>query len=95
MATYHAENKEQLLRYLQTRKDEDKPDHWISGSSSYKAIVEMLEKLTGQDRIQKHQVETKSEVTFLGASAEDVKKLTESPTGVHDLIKGLIGNGSK
>ena len=63
LAVTHKEHKEKMLKYLQTGKEDDKPDNWITGPSSYKGILEAIQKLTGEDRITTQKVKSESKVT--------------------------------
>jgi hypothetical protein len=88
LSAYHAEASEEIVRYLQTRKEEDKPDHWIRGPGNYKAVIELIEKLTGQDqKVQKHQIEqnTTVSVEFSGQDKELLQQLL-NPTNAAKLL---------
>lgn len=62
VAVTHKEHREATLKYLQTGKEEDKPDTWINGAKDYKSIIEIIEKVTGEDKVSK--VESKNETTI-------------------------------
>lgn len=47
-SAYHKQYADQLLKYLQTGKEEDKPD--FPSLKYYKEIIELLNKITGEDR---------------------------------------------
>lgn len=69
LAVYHKDQRAKMLRYLQTGKEEDRPETWITGSTSYKSIVEVLQKITGEDRVTRQEIKTesKSEVKISGS----------------------------
>ena len=82
---YHKSENEQLLRYIQTGKEEDKPKTWIHGSKSYKETIEILQKLTGEDRVQK----IKTEQNINVQSNQTIEVLTPELQDV--LLKRLSG----
>lgn len=63
LAVTHKEHRDQTLKYLQTGNPDDKPQTWVNGSSSYKAVLEAIQKLTGEDKVQKQHITTESTVT--------------------------------
>jgi hypothetical protein len=74
LAASHKYHNQKLLKYLQSGKDEDKPENLISGTTSYKAIIETIAKLTGEDRIQK--IESKSSVD-VNIKNDDAKAISK------------------
>lgn len=56
MSITHRDYNKQAQKYIQTGKEDDKPDTWIKNSSSYKAVVEILQKVTGEDKITKQKI---------------------------------------
>lgn len=85
LQAYHKSENEQLLRYIQTGKEEDRPKTWINGSSTYKATIEILQKLTGEDRVQK----IKTEQNINVQSNQTIEVLTPELQDV--LLKRLSG----
>ena len=67
LAILHKEEREKVLRYLQTNNPEDKPSIWATNISSYKSLIEALQKITGEDKVQKHEVKAEHKIV---ASAE-------------------------
>lgn len=63
MAVAHKEFNEKAKRYLQTGKEEDRPDHWLNTPTAYKAMVETIQKITGEDRVSNHNIRSESKVT--------------------------------
>lgn len=53
LAVFHKSEKDQQLKYLQTGKEEDKPEMMIKSPGAYKQMQEILQKITGEDRITK------------------------------------------
>jgi len=49
-------------RFLQTGKEEDKPDYWAGSPTAFKAIIETIAKITGEDRVQNHNIKSESRV---------------------------------
>jgi len=63
LSVTHKEHKEKTLKYLQTGKDEDKPDTWVTGPTAYKGLLEAIQKLTGEDRVITQNIKSESKVT--------------------------------
>ena len=63
MAVVHKEFREKSLKYLQTGKEEDKPDHWITSPAAYKGLLEAMQKITGEDRITSQNIKSETKVT--------------------------------
>lgn len=63
MAVTHKDQKEKTLRYLQTGKEEDRPETWITGPTAYKSVLETIQKITGEDRISTQNIKSESKVT--------------------------------
>lgn len=62
VAVFNKEHKIQALKYLQSGKDEDKPESMISGPTSLKGMIEALQKLTGEDRVMTQKIKSESTV---------------------------------
>lgn len=63
LAVVHKEQRPKTLRYLQTGKDEDRPDTWITGPTAYKNVLETIQKITGEDRVSTQNIKSESKVT--------------------------------
>lgn len=63
LAVVHKMNKEKQLRYLQTGKEDDIPETWITGPTAYKSLLEAIQKLTGEDRVTTQNIKSESKVT--------------------------------
>lgn len=63
LAVIHKMSKEKQLRYLQTGKEEDIPETWITGPAAYKSMLEAVQKLTGEDRVTTQNIKSESKVT--------------------------------
>lgn len=89
LSVTHKEHKEKVLRYLQTGKEEDRPENWITGPSAYKGILEAIQKLTGEDRVTTQNIKSESKVTVESnvpvtvispeLQTKMLKKLSEKP----------------
>lgn len=64
MAVVHKEFREKSLKYLQTGKEEDKPEHWISSPAAYKGLLEAMQKITGEDRVTSQNIRSEAKVTL-------------------------------
>lgn len=64
LAVTHKQQREQMLRYLQSGKAEDLPETWIKGSKGYKETIEILQKITGEDKVSKHKIESESNINI-------------------------------
>jgi len=62
MSVAHKDFNEKAKRYIQTGKEEDKPDHWLNTPTAYKAMVETIQKITGEDRVSNHNIRSESKV---------------------------------
>lgn len=51
LSASHKYYNQKMLKYIQTGKEDDKPDNLIAGPKAYKDIVESITKLTGEDRV--------------------------------------------
>ena len=67
LAITHKEHKEKMLRFIQTGKEEDKPDNWVKSPATYKAILETIQKITGEDRVTTQKVTSESTVKVEGS----------------------------
>lgn len=63
MAVVHKEFREKSLKYLQTGKDEDKPEHWITSPAAYKGLLEAMQKITGEDRVTSQNIRSEAKLT--------------------------------
>lgn len=90
MAITHKEHKEKALRYLQTGKEEDKPDSWAKSPKAYKEIIEAIQKLTGEDRVTTQRVTSESTLTVQGTVQTAIPIETQSK-----LLKKLAGKSEK
>lgn len=59
----HKEHKDKMLKYIQTGKEDDRPDTWVTGPSAYKGVLEAIQKLTGEDRVTTQNIKSESKVT--------------------------------
>ena len=73
LAASHKYHNAQLLKYIQSGKEEDKPENLISGTTSYKAIIETIAKLTGEDRITTQNVNKTSNVVIENRKSETAR----------------------
>lgn len=76
LSVTHKANKEQILKYIQTGKEEDKPKDLLLGPSGYKSVIEMIQKITGEDRQSKVQVDQNTNINIKG-DTELLKKLLD------------------
>lgn len=67
LAVTHKEHREKMLKYLQTGRDEDKPENWVKSPNSYKQILETIQKITGEDRVTTQKVTSESTVKVEGS----------------------------
>lgn len=89
LAASHKYHNQKLLKYLQSGKDEDKPENLINGTTSYKAIIETIAKLTGEDRIQK--IESKSSVD-VNIKSDETKAISKE---LHSQILAELAKTNK
>lgn len=75
LAVHHKVSKDQMLRYLQSGKEEDIPTQWIKNPNSYKNVIEILQKLTGEDKVTKQQIYSTSEITINDKTMKNVENL--------------------
>lgn len=89
LSVTHKEHREKMLKYIQTGKEEDKPDSWISNPSSYKSILETIQKLTGEDRVTTQNIKSETKLTVESSQPVNIitpelqtkilKRLSEAP----------------
>jgi hypothetical protein len=73
----HKQHNEQMIKYLQTGKKEDLPDNSINSLKSYKDAIDLLQKITGKDKITKQEIKTENHsVTTFKIDPEFKKELT-------------------
>jgi hypothetical protein len=60
MSVVHKDFRDKTLKFLQTGKEEDKPEVWAKSPMGYKSLLETLQKLTGEDRTTKTKIENKN-----------------------------------
>lgn len=93
----HLEHKEKMLKYMATGNEEDKPETWIKGPGAYKQIVEILQKVTGEDKVQtqKHKIEgtidQNTNIKLDKESTDLLKKILE-PESAAKMLKHLAEN---
>lgn len=58
----HSEQKEQMLRYMITQDEKDRPDTWIKGARDYKNIIEIMKLITNESPVVKTESKTTSKV---------------------------------
>lgn len=88
LSASHKYYNQKMLKYIQTGKEDDKPENLIAGPKAYKDIVESITKLTGEDRITTQNinksvvVETKKSDSAIDITPQDrkekLKKLIEN-----------------
>jgi predicted transglutaminase-like cysteine proteinase len=92
LSVVHKSENEKMMRYMQTGKEEDKPETFITGSTSYKTLIEILQKITGEERVTKQEIKTQSSVNVNVQSTENVK-ITDNMQS--QILAALAGKGSK
>lgn len=82
LSVTHKHEREQMLKYMQTGAEEDKPSNMPTTLKQYKDLIDLMQKITGKDKITKHEVKTENKTTFSideatrkSLSAEDQMKL--------------------
>lgn len=85
LSSLHKEEREKMLIYLQTGKEEDKPKVWATNISSYKAIIETIQKLTGESSVQKHEVKAEHKISTSPELRDAITKEIQS-----SLLKQLV-----
>lgn len=77
LSVTHKQHNEQMVKYLQTGKKEDLPENSINSLKSYKDVIDLLQKITGKDKITKQEIKTESNsVTTFKIDPELKKALT-------------------
>jgi hypothetical protein len=71
LAAAHRLNRDRLLRYMQTGNEDDLGDLAITSLRQYKDVVELLQKLTGQDQKMKVKGEVLHRHEVVGAPAQE------------------------
>jgi hypothetical protein len=67
IAVAKKEYNDQAIKYLQTGKEEDKPKGWkIESPSQLKSMIEILQKVTGEDRVTKQEIRSEANVNITG-----------------------------
>ena len=98
LAVFHKSEKEQQIKYLQSGKEEDKPENIIKTTGAYKQMQEILQKITGESRVTTQKVTTDSTVRVEGSiqtvaaldpelQAKLLKKLSE-PSVAKQIVVG-------
>lgn len=64
----HSEHKEQMLKYMITRDEKDKPTSWVSNPRDYKQVIEIMKLITNESPVVKTEAKstTKVEVEVTG-----------------------------
>jgi len=90
LAALHKDERQKMMTYLQTGKEEDKPKLWANSITTYKGLIETIQKLTGEDKIQKHELKAEHRIT----NSNDIKDAIT--TEVHaSLLKQLLASKDK
>lgn len=100
LAVFHKSEKEQQMKYLQSGKEEDKPENIIKTTGAYKQMQDILQTITGENRVTTQKVTTDSFVKVEGSiqtvallnpelQAKLLKKLAEPA-----VAKQLVGKKS-
>jgi hypothetical protein len=92
LSVVHKSENEKMMRYMQTGKEEDKPETFVTGSTSYKTLIEILQKITGEERVTKQEIKTQSSVNVNVQGAENIK-ITDSMQS--QILAALAGKNSK
>jgi len=90
LSVLHKDERQKMMTYLQTGKEEDKPKSWVNGIGAYKSIIETLQKLTGEDKVQKHEVKAEHRII---SSPEIKKAITKEVQS--SLLKQLTSGKNK
>jgi hypothetical protein len=92
LAVVHKSENEKMLKYMQTGKEEDKPETFITGSTSYKTLIEILQKITGEERTTKQEIKTQSSVNVNVTSSDPVKITDDMQSKI---LAALAGSAQK
>lgn len=60
LSVTHKINNERNLKYLQTGNPEELSEEWAKSPTSYKQVWEIIQKITGEDKITKHEIKSES-----------------------------------
>lgn len=71
LSVLHKSERDKMLTYLQTGKPEDKPEMWIKSIAGYKSIIETIQKLTGEDKVHKHEIKAEYRVSVASKEVTD------------------------
>jgi hypothetical protein len=63
LSVAHKQHKDQMVKYLQTGKKEDLPDNSITSLKAYKDAIELIQKVTGKDKITKQEIKSETTTT--------------------------------
>jgi hypothetical protein len=74
LSILHKDEREKMIAYLQSGREEDRPKIWATNITTYKSVIETIQKLTGEDKIQKHEVKAEHRMI---ASPELKKAITK------------------
>lgn len=66
LSVTHKKHKDQMIKYLQTGKEEDMPENWASSPTTYKSILETIQKITGEDRVSTQKITSEATVKVEG-----------------------------
>ena len=88
LAITHKVNNEKIKKYLQTGKEEDLPEDisWAKNPNAYRTLWETIQKITGEDRVQKQ--ETKSEQKIIFESNGNALTKSQQSALLKKLVKG-------
>lgn len=98
MSAIHKSNKEQTLKYLMSGLPEDMPKE-LGKLNGYRQIVELLQTVTGEDKVQKLKIDQKSEssIQIRSDSNTDAKIINEilKPENAAKMIKMHLKDKNK
>src|ERR1700677_701043 len=90
LSVLHKDERQKMLTYLQTGKSEDKPEIWLSSISTYKSLIETIQKLTGEDKVHKHEIKSDIRIIASKEVSEQMPKEVQS-----SLLKQLLATKVK
>lgn len=90
LSVLHKDERQKMLTYLQTGRKEDRPEIFVSSIGTYKSLIETIQKLTGEDKVQKHEI--KSDIRII-ASKEVSEKMPREVQS--NLLKQLLASKGK
>lgn len=63
LAVTHKAQRAKMLKYIQTGDEKDMPETWASSPNGYKNVLEAIQKLTGEDKVSRHEIKNETNVT--------------------------------